>query len=124
MVGKRIGYTKDSCIEALLAGNDQALIHKLAGTFYLKTKRFEKAEKEIQKAVELFPFALDGFNMLGMIAHYRYQFKKALKWYDKVLILDKNDLSALTNRAMLYEQMGDKESSFSVKIYQHINLMI
>ncbi|MCP5106813.1 MAG: hypothetical protein GY950_25745, partial [bacterium] len=53
--------------------------------------------------------------MLGMIAHYRRDYREALANYDKVLELRGSDISALMNRAVLYEQMGDGETDGTLK---------
>lgn len=101
--------------KALLAAGDRHPLLKQMGVFFMQVRRYERAESLLKKAVKLNPFDPDGYNMLGMIAHYRLDYKSALVYYDKALALRGENISALLNRGMLYEQMGDKEANPGVK---------
>ncbi|MCU0285995.1 MAG: DUF2723 domain-containing protein [Acidobacteria bacterium] len=85
------------------------LIMKNMGIFYMQTGKYDDAKNVFTKAVKIYPFDSDDFNALAMIDHYRSDYKSALDNYDKALSIKKNNISALMNRGMLYEQMGDKE---------------
>jgi tetratricopeptide (TPR) repeat protein len=101
--------------KALSAAGDRHLVLKNISIFYMQVGRQERAEKLLKKAVKLDPFDSDGYHMLGMIAHYRLDYKQALVNYDKALELKGDSISVLMNRAVLYEQMGDREANAEVK---------
>jgi hypothetical protein len=101
--------------KALSAAGDRHQVLKSISIFYMQVGRHERAEELLKKAVKLNPFDSDGYHMLGMIAHYRLEYKQALVNYDKALELKGDSISALMNRAVLYEQMGDREANAEVK---------
>jgi len=101
--------------KALSAAGDRHLVLKHISIFYMQMGKYDGAENLLKKAVKLDPFDSDDYNMLGMIAHYRSDYREALLNYDKVLELKENNISALMNRGILYEQMGDKEANPAVK---------
>ncbi len=107
--------SEDFMKKALSAAGDRHLVLKHISIFYMQAGKYDRAENLLKKAVKLDPFDSDGYNMLGMIAHYRFDYNKALIYYDKVLELRGDSVSALMNRGMLYEQMGDKEANSIVK---------
>jgi tetratricopeptide (TPR) repeat protein len=101
--------------KALSAAGDRHLILKHISIFYMQTGRSDRAGNLLKKAVKLNPFDSDNYNMLAMIAHYKSDHKEALIYYDKALELRGNSISVLMNRAVLYEQMGDKEANPGAK---------
>jgi tetratricopeptide (TPR) repeat protein len=102
-------------VKALSAAGDRYPVLKPVSIFYMQNGRYDQAEKLLRKTVKLDPFDPDGYNMLGMIAHYRSDFPGALLNYNKVLELKENNISALLNRGILYEQRGDREADPAVK---------
>jgi tetratricopeptide (TPR) repeat protein len=107
--------SEDFIKKALSAAGDRHLVLKNISIFYMRAGKYDRAENLLKKAIKLDPFDADNYNMLGMIAHYRLDYNEALINYDKVLELRGNSISALMNRGMLYEQMGDKEANPMVK---------
>lgn len=96
--------------KALTAAGDRHSVLKNIGVFYMQTAKYDDAKNMFEKAVKIYPFDSDDYNTLGMISHYQKDYKNALVNYDKALKLKKNNISALMNRCVLYEQMGDKET--------------
>jgi hypothetical protein len=101
--------------KALSAAGDRHPVLKQISIFYMQVGRYDDAGNLLKKAVKLYPFDSDAYNMLGMIAHYRSSYNEALINYNKALGLRGNSISALMNRGVLYEQMGDKEANWRVK---------
>jgi tetratricopeptide (TPR) repeat protein len=101
--------------KAVKVAADQHQVLKQTGMFYMQVRRHDLAEGLLKKAVKLNPFDSDDYNMLGMIAHYRKDYMQALADYDKAIELRENHITALMNRGILYEQMGDKETDKSVR---------
>ncbi len=118
--------SEDFLKKALSAAGDRHLVLKHISIFYMQAGKYDRAENLLKKAVKLDPFDSDDYNMLGMIAHYRLDYNEALINYDKVIELRGDSITALMNRGMLYEQMGDKEAnpgvkkSFYQKAYNHL----
>lgn len=109
------GFADTYIDKAIMVAGDQHLVLKLAGIHYLELKMFDKAEYYIAGALELDSFSVDCYNMQGMIAHYRMKPDKALYYYNKVLMLDGNNIPVLMNRARLYEILGDEMTDSSAK---------
>ena|GEM_PF-672854 len=107
--------SEDFLKKALSAAGDRHLVLKHISIFYMQAGKYDRAEKCLKKAVKLDPFDADDYNMLGMIAHYKLDYNEALINYDKALELRGKSISALINRGMLYEQMGDKNVNPRVK---------
>lgn len=101
--------------KAVAVAHDRPRVLKHVGVFYMQSGRREQAETLVKKAADLFPFDPDVYNMLGMASHYRLDYTAALAHYDKSLGLMKDNISALVNRAMLYEQLGDREADAKKK---------
>jgi tetratricopeptide (TPR) repeat protein len=110
------GDLSDDFLEkALSAAGDRHPVLKHISIFYMQVGRYDDARNLLKKAVKLNPFDSDDYNMLGMIAHYRLSYNEALINYNKALGLKGNSISALMNRGVLYEQMGDKEANRRAK---------
>ena len=107
--------SEDFVKKTLSAAGDRHPVLKQIIIFYMQAGKHDRAENLLKKAIKLDPFDSDNYNMLGMIAHYRLDYNEALINYDKVLKLRGNSISALMNRGILYEQMGDKEANPMVK---------
>ncbi len=101
----------DFLAKALAAAGDRHSVLKDIGIFYLQIARYDDAKNVFEKAISVYPFDSDDYNMLAMIAHYRMDYKNALENYSKALELQGKNVSASMNRALLYEQMGDKETN-------------
>lgn len=101
--------------KALSAAGDQHSVLKNLAIFYMQTSKFDEAKSILEKAIKVYPFDSDDYNTLGMIYHYREDYQTALEKYTKALEVKGNNGSALMNRSMLYEQMGDKETNQVIK---------
>lgn len=97
--------------KALSAAGDQHSVLKNLAIFYMQISKFDEAKNILEKAIKVYPFDSDDYNSLGMIYHYQTDYQNAMEKYTKALEVKGNNVSALMNRAMLYEQMGDKETN-------------
>ncbi len=101
--------------KALIVAGDRHSVLKNMAIFYMQTGKYDEAESLFEKAIKVYPFDSDDYNTLGMLYHYRTDYQNALEKYSKALEIKGNNVSALMNRAMLYEQMGDKETNPVIK---------
>jgi len=101
--------------KALSVAGDRHSVLKNLAIFYMQTSKLDEAESLFEKAIKVYPFDSDDYNTLGMIYHYRTNYPNAMEKYTKALEIKGNNVSALMNRAMLYEQMGDKETNPVIK---------
>ncbi len=77
------------------------------GYFYLDMKKYDEAERILSRAVSLNPFSGDSYNGLGTVEFNRENYEKAIEYYDKTLELKPDNQSALRNRALSYERLGE-----------------
>jgi tetratricopeptide (TPR) repeat protein len=96
--------------KALAVAGDRHSVLKSIAVFYLQTNKYDDAKSLFEKAINVYPFDSDDYATLGMIYHYQSDYEKALEMYAQALAVKGNNVSAIMNRAVLYEQMGDKES--------------
>ncbi|MCX6582612.1 MAG: DUF2723 domain-containing protein [Candidatus Aminicenantes bacterium] len=101
--------------KALSVAGDQHSALKNLAIYYMQTSKLDDAESIFEKAIKVYPFDSDDYNTLGMIYHYRTDYTNALEKYTQALAIKGNNVSALMNRSMLYEQMGDKETNQVIK---------
>lgn len=101
--------------KALAAAGDRHWVLKFGAVFYMETGRRDKAEALLKRAVKSNPFDSDDYNMLAMIDYYRLDYMGALENYDKAIALMGDSISALMNRGMLYEHLGDRAPDGKVK---------
>jgi tetratricopeptide (TPR) repeat protein len=111
----QIDSAKDFLDKAIAAAGDRHVVLKQICMFYMGVRQYYRARELLEKAVKLDPFDSDDYNMLGMIAHHKKEYNEALENYSKVLELRGDNISALMNRGILYEQMGDNEANVTVK---------
>jgi len=101
--------------KALSVAGDQATMFVAIGFFNIEKMRYELAEKELKRGLELNPFSSDCYNGLGTVVFNRVEYDKALELYKKSYDLDKNNTSALINIGLAYEKLGDKETEKEIK---------
>jgi tetratricopeptide (TPR) repeat protein len=101
--------------KALSVAGDQATMFVAIGFFNIDKMRYDLAEKELKRGLELNPFSSDCYNGLGTVVYNRGEYDKALELYKKSYDLDKNNVSALINIGLAYEKLGDKEKDKEIK---------
>jgi tetratricopeptide (TPR) repeat protein len=112
--GKR-GEADKYLEKALSVAGDQATMFVAIGFFNIEKMRYDLAEKELKRGLELNPFSSDCYNGLGTVVYNRAEYDKALELYKKAYDLDKNNISALINIGLAYEKLGDKEKEKEIK---------
>lgn len=95
--------------EASLLSQDDAGIANSIGVVFLKQKRFQDAQLNFKKAIDIDRTAPEAYANMGMVAEEQSEWNDAVKWYQKLLALkgqDKN-VRALLNLAFDYEAISD-----------------
>lgn len=116
--GNHIDASSEFIDKALAAAGDQHEILKGIAMLYLQHRNQNLAKPILKKALELYPFDPDIYNMLAMAAHYDGDYDEALANYRESMELMPGNITVYLNRALLYEQMADKTATQSFrKIY-------
>ncbi|MBI5892426.1 MAG: tetratricopeptide repeat protein [Deltaproteobacteria bacterium] len=114
-----IGYQKkgllndavDEFLSAIKLKVDYLDAYRSLGIIFVELGRFEDAEKNIKKALELQPTSNVLHNTLGNIYLMQGKYRESIVEYEKAFSLDKNNVEAIYNIAMAYENIGSKDKS-------------
>jgi len=83
------------------------------GEMYLKTEKYDKAEKYFNKAIEANPYNLEAYKNRGSLYYNLGNYDKALKDFDYVLKYEPNNSSLLSAMGAILAQAGMYEESFA-----------
>lgn len=83
--------------------------------------RYDEAEKLDKRAVEIDPHYCNAINDLGLIQYEQRNFDAALQYYDQVLSICQNMAVTWVNKALAYDEMGDKDKA--VEAYEKAKAM-
>jgi tetratricopeptide (TPR) repeat protein len=95
--------------EASLISRDDAAIMNSIGVVFLKLKKFQDAELNFKKAIDVDRTAPEAYANMAAVAEQQADWAAAIKWYEKLLALkgqDKN-VRALLNLAFDYEAISN-----------------
>jgi protein O-mannosyl-transferase len=87
------------------------LAHKNLGAMYYLDSRFDLAEKEYLKALDLYPQEKMAHNNLGLLYMMRGEYQKAQEEYKKELAINPTDENALFNWGRLCYKAGNKKDA-------------
>ena len=77
--------------------------------FEKETEADDKAGLEVAKMlVRLFPKKVQGYNLMGVAANYKKDWKEGVKWLDQALAVAPEDSLVIYNKGYSLEKMGDK----------------
>ncbi|MBR5028897.1 MAG: tetratricopeptide repeat protein [Bacteroidales bacterium] len=79
------------------------------GLYYQDNADIEKAESYYNKVLTINPQHTNAVHNLGYIELvYKENYDKAIEYFNEAVAMDPENIEALTNRALAYEQKGDK----------------
>lgn len=88
-----------------------AQVHYEIGNYFLKLTKFRAAKMSLLRSIDLEPSA-KAYNNLGIIYKKLKKNQDALECYNKALNLDKDEVEALLNKGILYEQqLNDNDNA-------------
>ena len=93
------------------------------GLFYSKTEEYEKAEKELKKALYLNPIFVKGYHFLGFLYFSQEDYEDAIEQWNKILEIEPNfpiKYIVLNNLGIVYQkkQMPDKALEYFLEALQ------
>lgn len=99
----------------LYLNDEHPKIMSLLATLYLKTSKFDKAEKIYKVLAGRYPENSDIFYNLGIVYYARSEYKDALEMFMEAIKIDQN-LDSYLYAGMTYQILGNKE--MALKYYQ------
>ena len=97
----------ESARQAELRDPDVAPLHRIAGLLDLNASRYESAEAEYRRAIQLEPGNSDAYRRLGMALEQNNELDDALAAYRKAIELDPQYYRNYQALGSFYEQRGD-----------------
>jgi len=95
-------------------------VYNAKGEMYLKTAKYEKAEKYFNKAIKANPYNLDAYKNRGTLYYTLGNFDKALQDFDYVLSYEK-DSSTLSAKGALLAAGGKYQEAYDI-LYEALKL--
>lgn len=105
---------------ALLVGctstnnNIKSRNYNAKGEMYLKTEKFAKAEKYLNKAIETNPYNLEAYKNRGTLYYTLGDYDKSVSDFDYVLSYQKYDSSVLSAKGAALASMGKYEEAYAI----------
>lgn len=84
------------------------------GEMYLKTEKFAKAEKYLNKAIDANPYNLDAYKNRGTLRYILGDYDKSLADFDYVLSYQKYDPSVLSAKGAALANLGKYNEAYEV----------
>ncbi len=84
------------------------------GEMYLKTAKYEKAEKYLNKAISSNPYNLEAYKNRGSLYYNLGNYDKALSDFDYVLSYEKNNSSVLSAKGAALASLGRYQEAYNV----------
>jgi len=88
------------------------------GDLFFDFKDYHLAEKNYKKAILLSPNSAEMLNYLGVTNLFLKKNETALEWYNKCLVIDPINLSALYNKSSIYIKQGNIDEG--LRLLNHI----
>lgn len=93
-------------LEKATAFESEEKLHLAAADTYEKLGLYLKAMAELKKVISINKNSIKGYEALGGIAFRTGDYDSAIKWYEKVIYLNKKDSTTMGKLAELYEHKG------------------
>jgi len=82
----------------------------LLGTLYLKTQRFDEAEKVFAGLLQRFPQSSNSYYDMGVVCFMKKEYRKALPYFLKAIAMDQN-LDAYLYAGITYRLLGQNKKA-------------
>ena len=100
--------------KALSLDNDNAIVYSNLGAMYLSFLIYDKAEENLKKALEIDPNLVSALNSYGALLKKKGKIKDAIKYWEKILGINKNYYMAYYNLIAVYLDSGEYKKALEI----------